>query len=101
MDIVLDLIKTFGLPTTLLLMALWHHVRVVGAKDAKLEELAAVKDEEIKRVNEARLAEAQAAADRMMGIAQEFTHILLAGLRSATRFPSHALLFRSFLHSEE
>lgn len=64
MDVVLDLIKNFGLPTTLLLLVGWHHIRSMN-----------LKDEEIKRVNEARISEQKLSAERMMQIAQEFTQL--------------------------
>ncbi len=57
-------IEKFGLPLAILLALAVHHVRVVIRKDA-----------EIARVNECRVKAAEANAERMLGVATEFTEL--------------------------
>ncbi len=51
METLLELLKTYGLPTTLLLALCWYHVSVVKEFNSRLKELAKEKDGEISRLN--------------------------------------------------
>jgi len=71
MDLLLELLKVYGLPTAFLVaisVAAW---KMLAAKAETIKS----KDEEIKRVNEARISEQQLSAKAMMEIAQEFTKL--------------------------
>ncbi len=80
----LELLYRFGLPTALLLLLAWERVHTVRKKDAQIAEmsvnhvktitqLAKDKDEELKRINEARIAEQAASTERSTRVAIEFT----------------------------
>jgi hypothetical protein len=64
MDTVLQLLTNFGLPTTLLLLVGWYHVRTVGKKDA-----------EIKRLNDERIKEKDGETGRALSMQADFMQL--------------------------
>lgn len=80
-------LERYGIPLVCLGVLAWHHVRTVRLKDktiaaidiAAKKALAAVtkdKDAEIKRINEARIADAGASYERSVKVATEFTALM-------------------------
>lgn len=87
MEVFLEILYRFGLPTALLLLLAWERFHTVRKKDAQitamqigqtkaLAELAREKDQEIKRLNEARISDAAASTDRSIKVATEFTELV-------------------------
>ncbi len=64
MDVVLELVKVLGFPAALVLLMGWYHVRTVKAKD-----------EEIQRLNDARVLEKQQETVRLLKMQAEFTQL--------------------------
>ena len=71
MDLFLELLKLYGLPTAFLVAVSVAAWKMLAAKAKTIRD----KDEEIKRVNEARISEQQSSTQLMMSIAQEFTKL--------------------------
>jgi len=57
-------LSTYGLPTTLLLILLWYHVKVIQEKDC-----------EIKRINEERVKEKQTSAESLLQVVEDFNRL--------------------------
>ena len=83
-EMFLEFAKMWGLPFALLLLLAWERFHTVKKKDAQitamsiahakaLTALAKEKDEELKRINEARIAEQSASKDSAIKVATEFT----------------------------
>ena len=83
MEVFLEILYRFGLPTALLLLLAWERFHTVKKKDAQIAamsiahgkaitKLATDKDEELKRINEARIAEQAGSTDRSVKVATEF-----------------------------
>lgn len=95
MEVFLEILYRFGLPTALLLLLAWERFHTVKKKDAQIAAmsiahakrlatlvaghstmitaLAKDKDDELKRVNEARVADQASSTDRSIRVATEFT----------------------------
>ena len=93
MEVFLEVLYRFGLPTALLLLQIWERFHTVKKKDSQTAAMSiahakalkekdveharqiAAKDEEIKRLNEARHADQAASTERSIRVATEFTEL--------------------------
>jgi len=66
MEVWLDIATRFGVPVALLAIVLWYHAKVVAAKDGELQ-----------RVNELRVGESRAFADKTIERDEKW-HALIA-----------------------
>ena len=71
MDVLLDLLKYYGIPLTMLVALAVHHVRTLRSHKTDIGN----KDDEIKRLNEERLKEKGAETDRLLGMVTEFNKL--------------------------